>query len=241
MLTVFTTRAGFVQESLVLWDVFREKLDVPKSPVVTSSSSPPSPVLLGSAARPGTAHGLGPDQGTAGVTCCPSPPPWDTPGHCPAGMQEDLLSAYHKHLQTLSGCHTNPILLQSPSFSSSSSVLKIWVYFFSVLFQRTLKATLNRNNFLKKKGWTFLNYYFHLEDTTFLCPHPPVPACLHRWGLCTCSTVCTVQGGQGHGVSFTQRHRHNNEEWERLHTQKGSKHCTENNSSPAGSLNWRGR
>lgn len=35
--------------------------------------SPPVLGLLGSAARPGTPHGLVPDQSTARLTCCPSP------------------------------------------------------------------------------------------------------------------------------------------------------------------------
>lgn len=75
-------------QSLELWDVFKAKLDVPKNPIVTTLL-PPSPVLglLGSAARPGTPHGLVPDQSTGRVTCCPSPPPWDTPEHWPAGCR----------------------------------------------------------------------------------------------------------------------------------------------------------
>lgn len=101
MLTAFITRDGkwemshfcteesrALTQSLVLWGVFKAKLDVPKNyPAVTNSSSPSPPVLglLGSAARPGTPHGLVPDQSTARVTCCPSPEHWDTAEHCPAG------------------------------------------------------------------------------------------------------------------------------------------------------------
>lgn len=113
-------------QSLVLWDVFKGKLDVPKNPAVTNSSSPTIPVLglLGSAARPGTPHGLVPDQSTAGVTCCPSPLHGHTGALSSRDAQGFAFSLSQASTETLR-LSQNPALLQSPSCSSSSGVLKI--------------------------------------------------------------------------------------------------------------------
>lgn len=62
----------------------------------------------------------------------------------------------------------------------------------------------------KRKTKHFKKYYFHLEDTTFLCPHPSVQACLHRWGLCHlqhCVYSPRVAGSQCflHATASTQQ------------------------------------
>lgn len=126
---VCTEESKALTQSLVLWDVFKAKLDFPKNSIVTNSSSPTFLWPVG-----------------AGVSSQAWHTPWlgSKPKHSHGHLlsltpehhhfvqlhkhqkgcwnQKGLLSAYHKHLQRLLGCHTNPALLKSPGFSSSSTV-----------------------------------------------------------------------------------------------------------------------
>lgn len=128
---VCTGESTALTQSLVLWDVFKVKLHVSKNPVVTKRLFPHHPVL----GLLGSAHGLVPDQSTAGVTCSPQL----LHGHTWALTSRDaercicfqLITSTYRHSQVV----TQTLLYCSLQvFSSSSSVLKIRLYFFSVLF-----------------------------------------------------------------------------------------------------------
>lgn len=255
MLTVFITRDGFVQKRAQLWHrawcfgmCSKQSWIFLKNPVVTNSSSPTF---------------LGPVG--AGVSSQAWHRPWF--GSKPKHSQGHLLSLTpeHHHFPEYSSTNTSRdaentrvcFQLITSTYKDSQAVTQNLLYwrlqvflaaahcfksislFFLFCFSELLRQHLTRIICSKRKAEYFLNNYFHLEDTTFLCPHLTVQTCLHRWGLCHLQHCVYSSKGQGHGVSFMQRHQHNNEKWEHLHIKKENKHCTKSNSSSVISLNWR--